>query len=194
MILLYQIAGPILVVLWAVIHFAINHRVVSKNPGYHSTRIGWDDKFPFMPAFVIPYLSGYLLSVLAYFAFVSSPYLPRVTFGYVLLMVIGALSYIVYPCKVERRENLEGTTLATKLLAIFQRTFEPYNSFPSMHVGFSLFSALFILILGDVTLGVIALLWTVLVAASTLFTKLHHFLDIVAGVILALFVTFLVLP
>jgi membrane-associated phospholipid phosphatase len=147
-----------------------------------------------MPAFVVPYLSGYLLSVSAYFAFVSSPHLPRAIFGYILLMVIGALSYIFYPCKVERRENLEGTTLSTKLLTAFQKIFKPYNSFPSMHVGFSLFSALFILILGDVTLGVIALLWTVLVAASTLFAKQHHFLDIVAGVILALFVTFLVLP
>jgi membrane-associated phospholipid phosphatase len=194
MMLVYQIAGPILVILWAVIHFAINQRVVSNNPGYHSTRIGWDNQFPFMPAFTIPYLSGYLLSVSAYFAFVSSPYLPRVIFGYALLMIIGGLSYIVYPCKVERRENLEGTTLSTKLLAAFQRTFEPYNSFPSMHVGFSLFSALFILILGNEVMGVVALLWTVLVAASTLFTKLHHFLDIVAGVILALFVTLLVLP
>jgi membrane-associated phospholipid phosphatase len=194
MILFYQIAGPILVVLWAVIHFATNKRVVLKNPGYHSTRIGWDDKFPFMPVFVIPYLSGYLLGVFAYVAFFSSPYLPRVVVGYVLLMAIGGLSYVVYPCKVERRENLEGETLSIRLLAAFQRIFEPYNSFPSMHVGFSLFSALFILILGNEILGIITLLWTVLVAVSTLFTKLHHFLDIVAGAVLALSVAFILLP
>ncbi len=194
MILFYQIVGPFLVVLWAVIHFATNKRVVSKNPGFHSTRIGWDDEFPFIPVFIIPYLSGYPLGVFAYFAFISSPYLPRVVFGYILLMAIGGLTYIVYPCKVERREDLEGTTLSTKLLATFQRTFEPYNSLPSMHVGFSLFSALLILILGNETLGIITLLWTVLVAASTLFTKLHHFLDIIAGVVLAVVVVLVVLP
>jgi membrane-associated phospholipid phosphatase len=63
-----------------------------------------------------------------------------------------------------------------------------------MHVGFSLFSALFILILGNEILGIITLLWTVLVAASTLYTKLHHFLDIIAGVALAVFVVLVVLP
>jgi len=194
MMLVYQIAGPILVVLWAVIHFATNKRVVSKNSGFHSTRIKWDDEIPFIPAYIILYLSGYPLGALAYFAFVSSLYLPRVIVGYVLLMAIGGLSYIIYPCRVERRENLEGTTLSTKLLAVFQRTFEPYNSLPSMHVGFSLFSALFILILGNEILGIITLLWTVLVAASTLFTKLHHFLDIIAGVVLAVFVVLVVLP
>jgi membrane-associated phospholipid phosphatase len=60
----------------------------------------------------------------------------------------------------------------------------PYNSFPSLHVAHSFVSALACSRVHR-RLGIIAMIAATLVAFSTLFTKQHYVLDVVAGVSLA---------
>ena len=69
------------------------------------------------------------------------------------------------------------------MLGLFQKTCKPYGNFPSMHVGLSVpVIAIIFMALGP-ALGFIALIWGTLIALSTLFTKQHYILDILAGIL-----------
>lgn len=61
----------------------------------------------------------------------------------------------------------------------------PHNCFPSLHVAHSFVSALAVSHVHR-RVGIIALISGMLVALSTLFTKQHYVLDVMAGVVLAL--------
>jgi membrane-associated phospholipid phosphatase len=60
----------------------------------------------------------------------------------------------------------------------------PYNCFPSLHVAYAFVSAL---TCSRVHRGVgfVALLWAVLIAVSTVFTKQHYVLDVIGGGLIA---------
>jgi membrane-associated phospholipid phosphatase len=68
----------------------------------------------------------------------------------------------------------------------------PYNCFPSLHVANSFISALACYRV-HLTLGLAAAVWASLIGASTLLTKQHYVVDVVAGVLMAALAYFLFL-
>lgn len=127
--------------LWVALYFAAGERA-ARLTSHHSTRLAVDDRIPFRPGFVLPYLSGYILSNVGYLVLSNRDYFPQVALGFIILFFAGILSYVLFPCRVHRIEVINGTGISETLLSAFQRTAKPYNSFPSMHVSFSLMSAL----------------------------------------------------
>jgi membrane-associated phospholipid phosphatase len=68
------------------------------------------------------------------------------------------------------------------MLALFQKTCKPYGNFPSMHVGLSVPVVAANFMAGGPVIGGVMLVWAVLIAVSTLYTKQHYILDVLAGV------------
>ena len=184
MYLFLQIIFPAVPVLWLLVSRYLNEWA-DRQPRHYSTRLPWDTRIPFLPVFALPYLSGNVLGMIGYLVLLNNENLPRVFFGYVILFCTGVFSYIVFPCRVERREALVVTDFSTHLLARFQRASKPYNSFPSMHVAYGIYSALVVGQFSSVPFGLALLAYAVLVALSTLFAKQHHLLDVFAGALLA---------
>ena len=77
-------------------------------------------------------------------------------------------------------------------LGLFQKTCKPYGNFPSMHVGLSVPVVAANFLAGGPVIGSIMLLWAVLIAVSTLYTKQHYILDVLAGVVGGLVISTLV--
>jgi len=179
-----QIAYPIMVGIWVVASLALNERA-ARHPRPYSLKLPVDDRLPFIPVFVFFYFSAYLLGNASYLLLFAHPIFPKVFSGYLALFGVGVTCYFLFPCRVERREALAPTTIPTQLLVAFQQKLKPYNSFPSMHVAFCLFSALMIIMSGAIWLGIFCLGWAGLIALSTLLTKQHHLLDVAAGAVLA---------
>jgi membrane-associated phospholipid phosphatase len=171
-------------ILWVGVHITLNKRAQQK-PRHYSTKLAYDDLIPFIPSFAVIYFSAFILGGTGYLFLFTNDNLPKVALGYLVLFTIGSLSYTFVPCRAERQEGLRVTDFSTYLIAAFQQRSEPFNSFPSMHVGYCLFSALVVLRYGSPALGWTLLVWAALVAISTLFTKQHHLVDVGVGAALA---------
>lgn len=176
------IVYPFLVALLFVTILVLND-YSARRPRVRLTKLKLDDAVPFVPGFAIPYLSAYVLGNMAFVVLHRHWSFPKVLLGYVTIYLFTSLCYLLYPTRVERREDIVATSVSTRLLAAFQGVAKPFNVFPSMHASYCLFSGLTVLHYSGMWLGVILLSWAGLVVLSTLLTKQHCFLDIVAGAI-----------
>jgi membrane-associated phospholipid phosphatase len=191
MVFWLQVAYPFFLILWVFVHMRLNKRAQQQSRHY-STKVALDDRIPFVPGFAPLYFSAFILGTTGYLILFTHENLPQVVLGYLILFTIGSLSYMFIPCRAERQEDLIVTNISTYLISTFQRRSEPFNSFPSMHVGYCLFSALVVLRFSSLELGGILLIWAGLVAISTLFTKQHHLVDVMVGAVLAVIVSLVI--
>ena len=180
-----QIVYPLLVGFWFIAHF-ITNRVSLRHRSYHSTKTFLDDAIPFIPDMAIFYFSGFFLANMAYFLLGSTECFLRIAIGYGMQFVVSISLYTLYPCRINRCESFIPNSPPGYLLAAFQRISKPFNSFPSMHTSFCLFSALSIWGCGLQSTGFFMIIWAVLVSLSALLTKQHHVLDVLAGATLGI--------
>ena len=173
---------PLFVCLWLAAHFITNNRGSKRGRKCHSTKTALDDAIPFVPGMAIFYFSGFILANMAYFFFGPTKYFSCIAIGYGVQFVISLFLYTVYPCRVNRCENFTPDSISSYSLAVFQRISQPFNAFPSMHASYCLFSALAVWNYGSShATGLVMIAWAVLVALSTLLTKQHHIVDVLAG-------------
>jgi len=167
---------------WLSIYFFVNRlKVEPQNRIDLATSL--DRRIPFVPQLALIYFSTYIF-VIQPFIILSEArqfYWMLASFG--SITVIASLIHALVPSKIERNEMLVAEGLSSQLIVLFQRTCKPYGNFPSMHVALSVpvVGANF-LVAGPVA-GSIALIWAILIALSTLFTKQHYLLDVLAGLI-----------
>lgn len=174
---------PIIVLpFWAALNLGIN-RYVSRRPKHHRTDIALDARLPFVPGFALPYFSAYILGLMGYILMIGHPGLGSVLWGYLFLVVVGSLCYVLFPSTVIRREDMKVTGMSTWMLTQFQKLSGPYNVFPSMHFGYSLFSALVGWHYYGLPTGLVLILWALLIALATLLTKQHYILDLAGGLV-----------
>lgn len=152
----------------------------------HVPELGLDRVWPLVPVWAIVYGALYLFLILLPIFVVRSQDLIRRTVHAYLLIWITAYGcfFFAYPTTAPRPDLVSGEGFAVWGLRALYSADPPYNCFPSLHVAHSLVSALAVSRVHR-RLGMIALLCATLVALSTLFTKQHYVLDVVAGAALA---------
>jgi membrane-associated phospholipid phosphatase len=150
---------------WMIIYFFVNRLQVES-----SRRIDLgtelDRRTPYVPLFTLVYFSTYVFVVQPFFALIS---------------VISSLIHAIIPSKIERVEQVTTGGASGWMLGLFQKTCKPYGNFPSMHVGLSVPVVVANFMVGGVPVGSIMLVWAILIALSTLYTKQHYILDVLAG-------------
>jgi membrane-associated phospholipid phosphatase len=99
------------------------------------------------------------------------------------ITAIASLIHATVPSKIERNEILVTDGFSGKLIDLFQKTCKPYGNFPSMHVALSVPVVGVNYLVSGPIVGSITLIWAVLIALSTLYTKQHYILDVLAGLI-----------
>jgi membrane-associated phospholipid phosphatase len=92
---------------------------------------------------------------------------------------------MLYPTAAPRPAKVIGSGFAVWGLRALYSSDPPYNCFPSLHVAHSFVSALACYRVHR-QLGIVATLCATLVAASTMFTKQHYVVDVIAGTFLAM--------
>jgi membrane-associated phospholipid phosphatase len=142
-----------------------------------------DNALPLIPEFVYIYMSMYLVAILPYFFIQSKKEFTNVMASYLLVLASSFMIFIFFPVYMPRPE-LIATTFSEKLLTHLYLIDLPINNFPSLHVALSMLSS-FILYKYSKKIGVLALIWSVLIALSVLLVKQHYFLDVIAGVLIA---------
>lgn len=145
-----------------------------------------DRMLPLVPAWSLIYGAPYaFLLLLPAFVVRHEKLIRRTLHAYLFIWLVSyAFFFAIYPTVAPRPEWTTGEGFAVWGLRALYDADPPYNCFPSLHVAHSFVSALAV---GRVhrRLGAWSLAAATVVAASTLFTKQHYVLDVVAGIGLA---------
>lgn len=151
----------------------------------HTPELALDGAIPLVPAWALVYGALYLfLIVLPVFVVREQEHIRRTFLAYLTVWIAAYVCFVVYPTIAPRGDDVAGEGFAAWGLRFLYSADPPYNCFPSIHVAHSFVSALACYPLNR-RVGSFAIACASLVALSTLFTKQHYVLDVVAGVLLA---------
>ena len=155
-----------------------------------------DDKIPLIKEFIIPYLLWFI------YVFAPIIYLLRKTikdknwkhligilYPINIAVCVCVTIFIIYPTKVLRTDipTSEGRDIIRAILLIVRRLDNPYNGFPSLHVLSSMVICIHFVYTDYVRKDVkfLYIVGSIFIIMSTLFTKQHYVMDVIAGTILA---------
>lgn len=149
-----------------------------------------EDAIGFHPEWVWVYQSAYiLLALVPWLAASAALDLERYARGFVLLSAIGFTCFLFIPIECPRPADAP-TTGMYGLLVSYDR---PVNTFPSLHVGLSVYTALFGATQlyprlsssgGRVLLGLLGL-WVCAIAYAAVAIRQHFVIDLPAGAVAA---------
>ncbi len=144
----------------------------------------WERAIPFVPFFILPYMSIDLFFVAAPFLFRSEQKLRIYVARVAVAIVIAGICFLTFPLRFAfprpRAEGFLGT-----LFDWFRLLDTPNNLFPSLH------AALLVFLIDAYArhlrglARVLVMIWFFLIALSPLLTHQHHLIDILGGFALA---------
>jgi len=165
---------------WLIMYFFINRREVA-----YQRRLDfgteWDRKTPYLPLFAPMYFSTYIFVIQPFFVLSDARQFYIMLISFIVISVLSSLIHATVPSKIERVEEVTIGGTSGWMLGLFQKTCKPYGNFPSMHVGLSVPVVAANFMAGGPAVGITILIWGVLIALSTLFTKQHYIVDVLAG-------------
>jgi membrane-associated phospholipid phosphatase len=147
--------------------------------------VAWDRLLPLQPAWAIVYGMLYLfLILLPIFVVRQEDHIRRTLRAYLFVWITAYVCFIAYPTMAPRPGNVAGQGFIVWGLRTLYSSDPPYNCFPSLHVAHSFVSALTCYRVHR-GLGIATMLCASFVGLSTLLTKQHYILDVIAGIFLA---------
>lgn len=166
---------------WLILYFFVNRLRVDPSRRI-DLGIDLDRKIPYLPFFALAYFSTYVFVLQPFFILSDARRFYWMLTSFVSISVISSLIHATVPSKIERVERVTAGGLSGWMLTLFQKTCKPYGNFPSMHVGLSVPVVAANFMAGGPVIGGVMLVWAALIAVSTLFTKQHYILDVLAGI------------
>jgi membrane-associated phospholipid phosphatase len=167
---------------WMAIYFFVNRLQVESNRRLDLS-LSIDRKTPYLPLFALVYFSTYPFVVQPFIILSDARQFTWMVACFASISIFSSLIHATVPSKIERVEQVTTGGVSGWMLSLFQKTCKPYGNFPSMHVGLSVPVVVANFMVGGPVIGSITLLWAVLIALSTLFTKQHYVLDVLAGLL-----------
>lgn len=144
---------------------------------------------PFVPEFIWPYLSMYVLFILPPF-FLSPGDLKRLAKELILATCLAGAIFLIFPARLGFARTLPADSFYHTLFQGMFALDQPFNLVPSLHVVYSAAIVLAISARANTTARSLLFAWLALVMASTVLVHQHHFLDVFAGLALSLLMRF----
>lgn len=139
----------------------------------------WERHIPFVPSFIIPYMSSDVMFCIAFLLPQSRLELRILALRVLFIVVFSVLIFTVFPLQFgfEKPRSDEYQWLFGLLSADL-----PYNQLPSLHISFAIVLWMSMRShLKNVFLKYAVALWLWLIALSTLLVYQHHFIDLPTG-------------
>lgn len=144
-----------------------------------------DGAVPLQPAWMLVYGSLYVFAFLLPIVVVRQPRLFRQWLKAFLTVMIAAYAgFILFPTAAPRPDDVPGAGFFAWALRVVYDVDPLHGCFPSLHVAYSFVSALTVYRVHR-GLGIAALVWASIIGVSTLFTKQHFVVDVIAGALMA---------
>lgn len=153
----------------------------------HAPELALDRAIPLRPVWSLIYGALYLfLIVLPIFAVRQQEQIRRTVWAYLMVWITAYVCFVLYPTVAPRPAGdvVVGEGFGEWGLRFLYDADPPYNCFPSLHVAHSFVSALTCYRLHR-GVGIGAIVAAALVGISTVYTKQHYILDVLAGALLA---------
>lgn len=143
-----------------------------------------DRAVPLQPAWALVYGSQWVFSFLPVFVVRGVELRRRTVLAYLSIVITAYVGFLIYPTVAPRPADVAGDGIFAHGLRTVYDLDPPYNCFPSLHVAYSFLAALTSYRVHR-GLGLAALVWAALIGISTLYTKQHYVVDVIAGVLMA---------
>jgi membrane-associated phospholipid phosphatase len=180
----YRVTIP-MIVLVSLVPFYVFIPNLTSGRSQHVPDLFLDHLIPLKPEWSLIYGALYLFLILLPILSVrDEEHIRRTVRAYLMVWITAYVCFLAYPTVAPRPPELMGEGFGIWGLRFLYDSDPPYNCFPSLHVAHSFVSALTCYRLHR-GVGVAAIISASLVGASTLFTKQHYVLDVVAGAFLA---------
>lgn len=182
----YPVTVP-MVVLVSLVPLYIFIPALTPDRTLHAPELALDRAVPLRPAWALIYGALYLfLIVLPIFAVRQQEQIRRTVWAYLMVWLTAYVCFVLYPTVAPRPpgEVVVGEGFGEWGLRFLYSADPPYNCFPSLHVAHSFVSALTCYRLHRGA-GIAAIVAAALVGVSTVYTKQHYILDVLAGAFLA---------
>ncbi len=143
----------------------------------------WERSIPFIPEFVLPYMSSDIVFVIAFLTAPSRSAIQRLALRCGLAIVISSCFFLILPLQFGFQiPEVTGWPSALFDVLAFDR---PYNQYPSLHIslGFLCWRAIDGQLRGAGRF--LLAVWFILIAASTVLVYQHHFIDTLGGAVVA---------
>jgi membrane-associated phospholipid phosphatase len=150
----------------------------------HTPEIALDRAISVEPGWMLVYGSLYVFVLLPLLVVRQEQLLRRAMQAYVTVLSLAYIGFVMYPTAAPRSDDVLGHGFAAWCLRLQYSLDQPYNCFPSLHVAHSFVSALTCYRVHR-GVGIVAVVWASLVGVSTLYTKQHYAVDVIAGALIA---------
>ena len=152
-----------------------------------------DDSISYIPLLNLAYFSFYAYYVLIpFFASTERQKKSAVVFSQRMFVATIPVFFIFLfaPVEVSIRTEVEGDDVLTSMLSLIHIVDQPYNAWPSLHVGHSLCVVLCVPLIYNVNRFAYASLWIawLLLTLSTMTTQQHYLFDVITGILFAIIV------
>jgi hypothetical protein len=153
----------------------------------HDVTIALDNSIPYIKIFIIPYILWYLFIPIVFIILYT--YDKKVYYKTMLVYIIGYIIscsiFILYQTTVPRT-ILTGSDIFTEIISLIRFNDKPLNCLPSLHVFtcYIMIKAIGKSNLGSIKNKIIISIISYTIILSTLFTKQHAILDVLAGIVL----------
>jgi membrane-associated phospholipid phosphatase len=178
-------AGFCIVVGVATYVASLGYDVLNHGPYRLFLRTPLDQALPVVPIFAVPYVS--LQPVIYASLVIFLLFRARIQQSAGLSMTVTFLISYVFFAFVQTyvaRPTLTGGDIFTQLVRGVYASDHPFNDFPSLHVSTSTIIAIHWWRFNR-RAGLVAAIWVVLVAMSTVLIRQHYLADVAGGLILA---------
>jgi membrane-associated phospholipid phosphatase len=151
----------------------------------HAPEIALDRAVALQPAWVLVYGSLYVFVAFLPLCVVRQAELfRRAMQAYLMVMLVGYAGFLLYPTLAPRPLQVPGGGFFAWSLRLIYSLDPPHGCFPSLHVAYSFVSALTCSRVHR-GVGAAAVTWAALIGVSTLYTKQHYVVDVIAGALAA---------
>src|SRR5215813_5793423 len=140
-----------------------------------------DEKISFLDWTVWVYNSQFFFLIINIYLMRKAQNFSRTFYAMALVSLFSFCIFAIFPTTLPR-EFVTGTGLTAKAFQWLYTIDSSSNCFPSLHVALAWISAIGVLNERKI-FGALVCLWAVMITLSTMTTKQHYFIDVIAGLI-----------
>ena len=179
------LVGVIAFIFASIIYLSSNHFLLFTPHLLTLTKL--DKAIPFIPATIWIYLTEYFLFISVYLLYKDLANLNKYLYSFMGMQIVSVLIFIFYPTIYPRADfplPTNAHSLTIQVFSYFRILDLPTNCLPSLHISSCYLSA-FIFLEEQREKFWFFFLWATAIGLSTLTTKQHYIVDVVAGLLMA---------